>query len=219
MQNVFTRWRRWALILLVCVLGGAAIFGVGAIRTPILRAAGWALVVDEPLQPADIIVIAVDADGPGVLEAADLVRSGIASRVAVFGDPLDDADREFIRRGLTHEDTASRSVRQLESLGIASVERVSGTVAGTEDEGGMLPGWCDEHQFLSVVVVSAPDHTRRLRRVLHRSMAGHRTRVTVRFAHYASFDPDRWWQTRAGTRIEIVELEKLLLDLVRHPIS
>src|ERR1700731_869711 len=73
MQNVFTRWRRWALILLVCVLGGAAIVGVRAIRTPILRAAGWALVVDEPLEPADIIVIAVDADGPGVLEAADLV--------------------------------------------------------------------------------------------------------------------------------------------------
>jgi hypothetical protein len=219
MQIVFTRWARWALVLLVCVLGGVAALSVRAIRTPILRAAGWALVADEPLEPADIIVVAVDADGPGVLEAADLVRSGIAARVAVFADLPDDTDREFRRRGLTHEDAASRSVRQLESLGIASVERVSGAVAGTEDEGGLLPGWCDERQFLSVVVVSAPDHTRRLRRVLHRSMQGHRTRVTVRFAHYSRFDPDRWWQTRAGIRIEIVEVEKLLLDLVRHPVS
>jgi hypothetical protein len=184
-----------------------------------LRAAGWALVVDEPLGPADIIVVTVDAAGAGVLEAADLVRSGIAARVAVFAGSPDAADREFIRRGLTHEDAVSRSVRQLESLGISSVERVSGAVAGTGEEGGVLPGWCDEHQFLSVVVVSTPDHTRRLGRVLHRSMKGHRTRVTVRFAHYSRFDPDRWWQTRAGIRIEIVELEKLLLDLVRHPIS
>jgi hypothetical protein len=219
MQNVFTRGRRWALILLVCVLGGAAIFGVRAIRTPILRAAGWALVVDEPLEPADIIVVAVDADGPGVLEAADLVRSGIAARVAVFAEPPDDADHELIRRGLTHEDAASRSVRQLESLGIAAVDRVPRAVEGTEDEGRVLPGWCDQHQFLSVVMVGASDHTRRLRRVLHRSMEGHRTRVTVRSAHYSRFDPDRWWQTRGGIRTEIEELEKLFLDLVRHPIS
>jgi hypothetical protein len=43
-----------------------------------------------------------------------------------------------------------------------------------------LADWCDQHRFRSVVVVSTPDHSRRLRRVLHRSMKGHQTRVTVR---------------------------------------
>jgi hypothetical protein len=205
--------------LSVCVLAGAVAAGTRVIRTPILRAAGWALVVDEPVEPADIIVVAIDAGGSGVLEAADLVRSGIAARVAVFADPPDEIDREFIRRGLTYEDAASRSVRQLESLGIANVEQLPGGVAGTEDEGALLPGWCDQHMFRSVVVVSTPDHTRRLRRVLNRSMEGHGTRVTVRFTHYSRFDPDRWWRTRAGIRTEIVELEKLLLDVVRHPVS
>src|ERR1700730_2434158 len=170
MQDVFSRRPRWALVLLVCLIGGVAILSVRAIRTPILRAAGWALVIDEPLEPADIIVVTVDADGPGVLEAADLARARIPPRVAVFADPPDEADREFIRRGLTQDDAASRAIRQLESLGIPNVERMSGAVAGTEDEGGVLPRWCDERRFLSVVVVGAPDHTRRLRRVLRRSM-------------------------------------------------
>ena len=31
-------------------------------------------------------------------------------------------------------------------------------------------------------------------------MKGHPTRVTVRSARYSSFDPDRWWETRAGVR-------------------
>jgi hypothetical protein len=37
--------------------------------------------------------------------------------------------------------------------------------------------------------------------------------------YYSEFDPDRWWQTRDGARIGLVELQKLLLDLARHPIS
>jgi hypothetical protein len=50
-------------------------------------------------------------------------------------------------------------------------------------------------------------------------MKGHSTRVTVRPEHYSNFDPDRWWETRGGIRTEVVELQKLLLDLVLHPLS
>ena len=99
---------RWARLLAVVALAGAVIVGVSGIRVPILRAAGWALVVNEPIEPADIIVVATDAGSAGVLEAADLVHSGVAMRVAVFADPPDVIDREFIRRGIAYEDRAAR---------------------------------------------------------------------------------------------------------------
>ena len=219
MQGMIARWRRWARILAVLAFAGAVIVGVPAIRGPILRAVGWVLVVDEPVTPADIVVVAVDADGAGVLEAADLVHGGIATRVAVFADPPDPVDREFIRRGIPYEDAAARSARQLGWLGVTAIEQIPRVVAGTEAEGQVLPDWCDQHQFRAVVVVSTPDHSRRLRRVLHRAMQGHQTRVTVRVAHHSAFDPDRWWETRGGIRTEIIELEKLLLDVMLHPIS
>ena len=76
-MSMIARWPRWARILAVVVLAGAVIVGVPAIRGSMLRAAGWVLVVDDPVEPADIVVVAVDADGAGVLEAADLVHSGI----------------------------------------------------------------------------------------------------------------------------------------------
>jgi hypothetical protein len=198
---------------------GGLIVGVLAVRGPILRAAGWALVVDDPVEPADVIVVALDAGGAGVLEAADLVHAGIATRVAVFADPPDEVDREFLRRGIPYEDAAARSVRQLRSLGVTPVEQIPRAVAGTEAEGQVLPSWCDQHQFRSFVLVSTTDHSRRLRRVVHRAMKGHQTRAAVRPTRYSAFDPDRWWETRAGIRTEIIELEKLLLDIVRHPIS
>ena len=94
-----SRWPRWAPILVVFALAAAAIVAVPSVREPVLRATGWALVVNEPVAPADIIVISLDSGGAGALEAADLVQSGIATRVAVFSDPPSGEDHGTIRRG------------------------------------------------------------------------------------------------------------------------
>src|SRR6266446_1294972 len=193
-------WKRWVLILSVALLS-VTIITVPAIRTPILLAAGWALVVDEPVGPADV------------------VHSGIATRVAVFSDPPDAVAREFIRRGAPYEDGATGAVRQLRSLGVETIEQIPRTVAGTEDEGWVLPGWCVQHRFRSIVVVTSADHSRRLRRVLRRATKGQPTSVMIRSARRSEFDPDRWWEDRTSFRTGIVELQKLLLDVVRHPMS
>jgi hypothetical protein len=212
------RWPRWAPILVVLALAAFAIVAIRSLREPVLRAAGWALVVNEPLASADIIVLTLDSDGAGALEAADLVQSGVSRRVAVFMDPPSAEDREFVRRGLPYEDAAARQTRQLKSLGVTDVVQIS-RVDGTEAEGQVLPPWCDEHQLRSIVVVATKDHSRRLWRVLDRVMKGHPTGVTVRPARYSNFDPDHWWETRDGVRTEIVELQKLLLDVMLHPMS
>jgi hypothetical protein len=197
----------------------AASFAVPSIRRLVFRAAGWTLVASDPVRPVDAIVLAVDTDGAGVLEAADLVHSGIASRVAVFTDTPDTSvEQEFIRRGLLFEGPGARSVRELKALGITAVESIPGYVTGSEDEGPALAQWCKQQRLRAVVVLTTSDHSRRLPRMLHRSIKGHGTIAMVRSARYSIFDPDTWWQSRRGIRTEIEEVEKLLLDIVRHPI-
>lgn len=213
------RWPRWASILVALALSAFAIVAIRSLREPILRAAGWVLVVNEPVAPADIIVLSVDSGPAGALEAADLVQSGISKRVAVFMDPPSAEDQEFIRRGLPYEDDErARQIRRLSLLGVTDVVQIS-RVDGSEAEGEVLPAWCDEHQLRSIVFVATKDHSQRLRRVLDRVMKGHRTHVTVQPARYSSFDPDRWWETRGGIRTEAIELQKLLLDVALHPMS
>ena len=212
-------WPTWAAILAALALAALAIVAIPSLREPVLRAAGWALVTkNEPVAPADVIVLSIDSGGAGALEAADLVHSGVSKRVAVFADPPSGEDYEFIRRGLPYEDAAARQIRQLRTLGVTDVVQIP-KVEGTESEGQALPQWSNEQHLRSIVVVATKDHSRRLRRVLDRSMKGHPTHVTVRAARYSNFDPDRWWETRGGVRIEIVELQKLLLDFVLHPLS
>ena len=190
-----------------------------SIARPILQAAGRALVMDEPVMTADIIVVANDAGGAGVLQAADLVHGGIATRVAVFTDPPSGEDLEFIRRGLPYEDLAARQIRQLGWLGITDVVKIPRDEAGSGGEGEVLAPWSDQNAIRSIVFVAAKDHSRRIRRVLNRDMKGHATQVTIEAERYSAFDPDHWWETRTGIRMEVIEFEKLVLDFVMHPLS
>jgi hypothetical protein len=212
--------RRSAGLAAALALAGAGVAATPAARTPALQAAGGVLVAADPVEAAEIVIIATGADGAGVLEAADLVHAGVAPRAAVFADPPDPVvDREFLRRGVPYEDAAARSLRQLRALGVAEAEIIPWPVTGTGQEAAALREWCATRGLRSVVVVTTADHSRRLRRVLRRTMAGEATRVAVRPARHSQFDPERWWETRMGTRIQVIELQKLALDVVLHPLS
>ena len=217
MRGMSLRWRqlRWpGLIVLVGVLAAVPI-----IRSSMLRAAGRALVVDERLEPVDAIVLPQWAGAAGAIDAGDLVHSGIAGRVALLTEPSNPAEHELARRGVSYVNESASVIQLLGALGVSNVEVIPDPAAGTEAEGDVLLHWCDQRQFRSIVVVSSPDHSRRVRRVLRRSLRNHSTKVIVRSARYSLFDPDSWWRTRNGLRTEIVELQKLLFDVVRHPLS
>lgn len=206
-------------IILMCAVIGALMLSLPGVRHTLLRAAGRALVAEDVRAHVDAIVIAVDDYGAGVLEAADLVRDGVSARVAVFEDPPDRTDREFARRGVPHYDAAALSVQQLHALGITSVAVILRSVAGTSDEATLLPQWCIENGYHSVLLVTSADHSRRVQRILKRATHRDGIEVAVRYSRYSDFDPDTWWHSRRGIRIELVESEKLLLDFLSHPLS
>lgn len=208
-------------VVLICVAScailAALLVSIPGTRYRLLRAAGRALIANDAKRPVDVIVIAVDDYGGGVLEAADLVKEGIATRVAVFEDRPDATDREFMRRGVAYHDAAALAVQQLNALGITSVTMIRRSVSGTNEEAGLLPKWCIENGYRSVLLVTSPDHSYRVRRILQRTMHGSGIDITVRYSRYSKFDPDGWWHTRVGVRTEVVEAEKLILELVTHP--
>jgi hypothetical protein len=211
-------WRqRWVSLLIAGALAAIALVAtLTSLREPILTAVGQALVVDESNLAADIIVVSLDSDGAGVLEAADLVRGAFSARVAVFLDTPSRADHEFIRRGLPYEDRSARQINQLRSLGVTEVLQIA-EVEGTESGAQVLSRWCEEHRIRSVLFVVAKDHSRRTQRVIDRVTRGHLVRIRVHPSRYSQFDPLRWWQSRKGLRTGIVELEKLLFEILRHP--
>jgi hypothetical protein len=213
------RFRRWFFILLATAVL-AAVLAV-SFRRALLRGLGTALFVDDPIERSDAIILPQWAGRAGAIEAADLVHGGVSDRVVVLAEAQPGADEELARRGVHTNSAAQNLVQLLAALGVTRVEPLSEPANGTEAEGRLLPQFCETHDLHAIVVVSTSDHSRRIRRVLHRSMkeAGVNTQVRIRSARFSSFKPDGWWETRDGTRTEIEELEKLILDVARHPIS
>ena len=210
------RWTAAAAVTLVALAVGAC---VPAVRVAILQRLGWALVAEDPLTQADAIVLTVDVGRAGVLEAADLVHQGIATRVVPLFESPEPVVEEYRRRGIPVEDPVDVITRDLRAAGVSDVAKMPTPVTGTEEQGPVLAQWCAGQRLTSIVVVSLPDHSRRVRRVLRRAMRHSSTRVIVRSARYGLFDPNRWWQSRGGIRTQVEELQKLTVDILRHPLS
>jgi hypothetical protein len=211
--------RRYRLRPLVA----AAVFVVGccvlipSVRARGLRALGSILVVDQNLQRSDVIVVPDWTDNSGLLEAADLVHAGFAPQVAVLTGQRDPASTELIRRGVIPS-TETWRAQLVRALGVAKVEEIVVAADGTDAEGPILAAWLARQGFRTAIVVSTADHSRRLRRILDRALRDQRTTVIVHVALFSTFQPHRWWQTPTGWRIEVVELEKLALDVLQHPV-
>jgi hypothetical protein len=203
----------------VVLLAAAVAFSVPGIRLQLLRSAGWALVADDPLDKADVIIVATDASAAGLLEAAQLVKDGVAPQVAIFSYVADRAGEELARRGIVADDFNTLRLPVLQRLGVASVDIIPTAVVGTTDEGRVLRQWCAGNRIRSVIFISTTDHSRRTRRVMTRTFAATGIRVMVRYARFSEFNPDDWWKDRGGQRTEAVEAEKLLLDIISHPFS
>jgi microcompartment protein CcmK/EutM len=211
--------RRWALGLFALIaLATAVTLCIPASRHALLRSAGWALVAQDVPVKADIVVVSTDSLGAGVLEAVDLVKAGFAARVAIFDRRDTPMQRELMRRGAPYIDLKAFSTAVLRSQGVNDIVLLP-AVVGTADEGTILQQWCAANSIHSLLFVSVMDHSRRTRRVLERSLGSRGVRVMVRYARWSQFDPDSWWQSRNGQRVQIVESEKLLVDIVRHPLQ
>lgn len=216
LRELKSAWR-WPLLLVgLVVLGTVSVASVPDWRHALLRSIGWVLVAQDAAAKADIIVVSSDSLGAGMLEAADLVKAGFASRVAIFDRAQTELQRELVRRGAPAYDLKGFSLGVLRSQGVSDIVLLP-QVAGTTDEGRVLQQWCAANSIHSLLFISVTDHSRRTRRVLDRALGQHGIKVMVRYTRWSQFDPDSWWQSRDGQRVQITESQKLLVDILRHP--
>ena len=208
---------KFRIAIVVVLAAAAVVLFVSPVRHFVLIAAGNLLVVADPLAPVDVIVISVDGGAAEVLEAADLVKAGLAPRVAVLAGPQDTVGLEFARRGLPYADRTQVAVQTLHALGVAEAAQVEPRVDGSHSESDLVPLWCERQGFHSAILVVTPDHSSRVRRLLARTAAGHAVRLLVRYSRYSTFRSDSWWQSREGIRMELIGLQKLVADIVNHP--
>jgi hypothetical protein len=189
----FLRSRRWPRNLLVAGLLLLLLALVAfALRTRILTGIGGYLVVEDRLQPSELIFVIA------------IARS---------------ENQPTVDLGLVRNET-DISVGAMEARGVPGADitvlSIPGGVTSTFDEARVLRDYVDANGMGSVILVTSAFHTRRARWIFARELEGTGVRLEVAAAPQRGFDAGNWWQSEGGLITVNNEYIKLLFYLWKY---
>jgi len=182
-----------ALVFLVVFLGG-----IYLARHPLLRFIGEGLVVEDPLEKSDAIIVLSDDNfyADRATRAAEIFRQGLAPVVVASGIRL--RPSAGIAELMTH-DLIERGVPKEHILPFPQ------DADSTREEAEALRKLVQEKRWKNVIVVTSNYHTRRAKYIFTRVLGGG---VVVRFASArdGDFDPAHWYEHRRSVRLFVHEV-------------
>ncbi|HYK40301.1 MAG TPA: YdcF family protein [Candidatus Eremiobacteraceae bacterium] len=184
------------LIGLLCFV--LLLAGLYLVRHPLLRYTGESLIVEDPLQKADaIIVLSMDnfyADR--ATRCAEIYRQGFAPLVVASGERL----RPFAGVAeLMEHDLLERGIPK------DKIVRFAHDSENTREEAEALAKFASEKKWKSVIVVTSNYRTRRARYIFARIFPGNIS-VNIAAARDGDFDPEHWYEKRKGIKLFVREV-------------
>ncbi|HEX2775275.1 MAG TPA: YdcF family protein [Candidatus Acidoferrales bacterium] len=172
-----------ALILLGLIVAAILVFrGVGS----------W-LVREDPLMHADALTVLSGGLPYRAEAAAHYFESGYASEVWLTRpEGPSDQMRELGVQYVSEEDYDRQILIHLQ-VPEKSVRILPNTVIDTEQEVEEISRELRKEGKISVIIVTSPEHTRRVR-ALWKKLAGEDLKAVVRAAREDPFDADHWWR-------------------------
>jgi len=161
-------------------------------RHPIMRFMGGFWVVEESLQPSDAIVILGNDnyDSDRAARAAELFKAGWAPHILASG--------QYFR---PYASAAELEKRDLIERGVpaGAIIEFPHRARDTREESAIVSAAVSSHGWKKILLVTSNYHTRRARYIFARTLpAGCQLRVIP--ARDSAYDPDRWWESRAGVK-------------------
>ena len=180
---------------------------LGAVVAP---RAGTFLVVQDPLEKADAIIVLGGSMYERPLEAVDLYNAGWASRIYLIREMADWGEVELIKRGVPYTTIVGLQIDTLVKVGMPrDVIGVLEPSVSTAHESWRVRQLVTEQQLARIIIVTSQQHTRRTRLVMNRRLRDLGTRVIVRASKYDRSDVVHWWRDRATLRFTLFEMQRL----------
>jgi uncharacterized SAM-binding protein YcdF (DUF218 family) len=173
------------------------------------RGIGRWLIVQDPLDRSDAIVVLSGGMPYRAIEAAKIYNEGMAPQVWLThpANPSDVLNQMGIP--FEGEETYSRAVLLHEGVPPSAIQILPVEIVNTEDEERVIIAGMQAARAHRVIVVTSPPHTRRVR-ALWRKLAPPGLALIVRPAMEDDFDANHWWGTTRDSLAVIREITGLL---------
>jgi uncharacterized SAM-binding protein YcdF (DUF218 family) len=197
-----------AVLLLLVIL-------VFAFRSQILTSMAGYLVVNDTLQPADVIVLLNSEVNTRPFRASELYQQGLAPVIAIARSE----STPTVDLGLMPNDT-DISVAVMEKQGVPADKIIvlpfPGGVTSTFDEASAVRQYVEAHQAYRIILVTSAFHTRRARWIFEKTLAGLPVSLEMAAVPYAGFDQTDWWKNETGLITLNNEYIKLFYYLFKY---
>jgi uncharacterized SAM-binding protein YcdF (DUF218 family) len=184
---------RLLALLMLCLFVGI----IYLVRDPLLRAAGGFWIVQDRMEPADVIIVIGDDDftADRAIEAAALFHGGWAPLIVASGRML-----------RPYSTIADLMTRDLESRGVPAkaIVRFSHRANNTLEEAKDLQVVISQNGWHRILLVTSNYHTRRARYIFRKVLPAD-VSLEVVGASDAEFEPATWWQSRQGRKTFLLE--------------
>lgn len=194
------------------LIRGALVAGLllllSAITLP--RLGAW-LVVEDPLQKADAIIVLGGTMYERPLEAVELHQAGWAPQIYLFRQVADFGETQLMARGVPYLREVDIQVDVLRRLGVEpQAIHVLNEAGSTAEEASLLAALASREKFARLIIITSKQHTRRARLVMTRRLDGLGVQVIMRASRFDRSDVDRWWANRSTLRFTLFETQRLL---------
>jgi len=201
-----TRRAIWIPLIALLALAGLAVVA----HRPLLRATGQALVVDDPRERADAIVVVAGSTPSREAAAAGLFREGWAPWVLVSRQFVPSRTQRLIDMGVRRLDFQGESVAALEKYGVPrhAIITLDQPVEITETELRAVVAAARDRGWQRVILVTSALHARRVQLIWRRESGG----LEGRLAAVGDECPagDAWWRRRRCSEAVLHEYLGLL---------
>ena len=172
------------------LIWGALILLAMVLAAPVgLEALGRALIADDPLHPADAILVlsGESREGDRVQHAVDLYKQGLAPLLVLSGTPAGFR---------THETEIMQ--RHAEYLGVppGRILAVKHDSDSTKEEAEAVVPVLQRRGVKEVILVTSNYHTARAKRIFAKAAGPAGPRFLAFPVDDGLFDPDGWWTRR-----------------------
>jgi len=173
------------------------------------RHLGRWLVREDPLGPADVILVLSGGMPQRAEEAGELFRNGYAPEVWVSRPEGPQAELRGLGVQFLGEEEYDHLI--LIHLGVpeSAIHVLPDPAIDTEQEIEETSREMRRNRKSSVIIVTSPEHTRRVRALWDR-LAGGDTKLVVRAARKDPFDADHWWRNTRDAYAVLREILGLL---------
>jgi Uncharacterized conserved protein len=181
-----------SIVIFVCLIAALYLF-----RVPILTALGNFLVIQDRLEPSDIIFVLNGDVATRLFQAAKLWKQGLAPKVVIVRAENSLAVNMDLAMNVTDTSIAVMKKAGIPEPVIVQLPVPNG-VTSTFDESRALRSYAQQNSLRQIIVVTSAIHTRRARWIIHRELSG----LAVKIMMTPFFDPrytsSNWWRQEDG---------------------